>query len=258
MSFYKWSLSKVLAPIWLGSENYIRLLTDERFLMSVWRTLLFTVVAVAIETALGLLIALLLNRSFWGKYAVKTLFLLPMVSTPVAVGLVWMLIYEPTIGIANYLLHFLGIPSQVWLGSESTALMSLVIVDIWQWTPMMILIILGGLSVLPSEPYESAVVDGANKLQIFRKVTLPLLSSTILVAILLRMIDVLKTFDIIYATTQGGPNFSSETINILGYVQAFQYFDFGYASSILVVFFLFIFLISVFFIKIKKLLEVDL
>jgi multiple sugar transport system permease protein len=180
-----------------------------------------------------------------------------MVATPVAIGLVWTLIYEPTIGLANYVLVKIGLNPVVWLGSESTALPSLILVDIWQWTPMIMLIVLSGMSALSAEPFESAKVDGASRWQMTIFVTLPLLRPTILVAILLRLIDVLKTFDIIYSTTQGGPGYATETMNILAFRQAFEYFQFGKASSTLVVFFIIVLVISGLFIKYKNSVEVD-
>lgn len=257
LSFFETSLSSNGVMTWMGFGNYTSLFSDSRFISAVGRTFLFTVSALFFEVILGVSIAIFLSRDFYGKNIVKTMFLLPMVATPVAIGLVWTLIYEPTIGIANVVLGKFGLPPQVWLGSPNTALMSLVLVDVWQWTPMIMLITLAGISALPGEPYESAYVDGATKWQTFWKVTLPLLTPTILVAILLRLIDVLKTFDIIYSTTQGGPGFASETLNILAYRQAFENFQFGQSSATLVVFFVIVLSIAVLFIRIKSRVEVD-
>ena len=258
LSFYEWGMSNNIPLKWVGFGNFISLFTDERFIAAFLRTFLFSGGALAVEVLLGVSIAIFLNRDFVGKSLVKTLFLLPMVATPVAIGLVWTLIYEPTIGIANLLLMKLGLAPLVWLGSGKTALISLMIIDIWQWTPMIMLITLAGISALPAEPFESALVDGATKIQVLFKITLPLLRSTILVAILLRLIDVLKTFDIIYSTTQGGPSFATETLNILSFRNAFEYFQFGKASATLVVFFVIVLSIAVLFIKIKNRVEIDL
>lgn len=257
LSFFKWSMSNVTPPEWVALGNYISLLKDERFLMSVARTFIFTFFALSFEMFLGVIFALMLNTRFKGKNFGKTMFLLPMVSTPVAVGMVWMLIYEPTIGLANHVLSYLGVPAQAWLGNPKLALFSLAFIDIWQWTPMIVLMVLAGLTSLSKEPYESAMVDGANKWQTFWNITLPLLKSTLLVALLLRFIDVFKTFDIIYATTQGGPDFSSETMNILGLILGFQYFEFGKASAMLVYFFILVLGISFIFMKLRKKAEVE-
>jgi multiple sugar transport system permease protein len=257
LSFYEWGLSSNIPQKWVGLGNFTGLFGDERFMAAFFRTFIFSAEALFAEVLLGVSIALFLNRDFFGKSGVKTLFLMPMVATPVAIGLVWTLIYEPTIGIANLVLVKLGMPPLIWLGLEKTALISLVIIDIWQWTPMIMLITLAGISALPSEPFESALVDGATKVQILFKITLPLLRSTILVAILLRLIDVLKTFDIIYSTTQGGPGFATETMNILAFKNAFEYFQFGKASATLVIFFVIVLSIAVLFVKIKNRVEID-
>lgn len=237
ISFYQWSMSAITPPQWVGLSNYTELLHDARFWNAVGKTFTFTGAALFFETLLGVSIALLLFRDFRGKNFVKTIFMLPMVATPVAMGLVWVLIYEPSIGIANVILKSLGFESLEWLGSPNQVIPSLVIIDVWEWTPMIALIVMAGLSTLPSEPYEAADVDGASAWQKLTHITLPLLSPTILVAVMLRLIDVLKTYDIIYATTQGGPDSGSETLNLYGYILGFQYFKLGNASALLMLFF---------------------
>jgi multiple sugar transport system permease protein len=253
LSFYDWSMSSLVPPAWVGLGNYKTLLfSDPRFMASLWRTFSFTFGAVAIETVLGVGIALLFNQDFKGKNALKTLFLLPMIATPVAIGLVWMLIFEPNIGFANKVLHFFHIPPQLWVASPQQVLGSLVIVDVWQWTPMIALVILAGLTSLPTEPYEAAIVDGASRWQVLTKITLPLLQQTILVAVLLRTIDALKTFDIIYAMTGGGPDFHSETINIYSFIQGFSYFKLGMTSSLLMIFFVLVLGMSMLLVLARK------
>lgn len=237
MSFYHWSMSSITPPKWAGIDNYIALFTDERFWNAMKATFYFTSVALTVEVVLGLACAVLINRSMLGKNVVKTIFLLPMVATPVAMGLVWMLIYEPSMGAANMLLKVLGLEPQLWLGSINQVIPSLIIIDVWQWTPMVALILMAGLRTLPMEPYEAADMDGASSWRKFVSITLPLLKPTIIVTTMLRLIDVLKTFDIIYATTQGGPGSASETLNLFGYVLGFQYFKLGQASALLVIFF---------------------
>ncbi|MHB8076266.1 sugar ABC transporter permease [Desulfosporosinus fructosivorans] len=253
LSFYEWSMSSLIPPTWVGLENYKTLLfSDPRFMASLWRTFTFTFAAVVVETILGIGIALLFNQDFKGKNALKTLFLLPMIATPVAIGLVWMLIFEPNIGFANKVLEFFHISPLLWLASPQQVLASLVIVDVWQWTPMIALVVLAGLSSLPTEPYEAAMVDGANRWQVLTKITLPLLQPTILVAVLLRSIDALKTFDIIYAMTGGGPDFNSETINIYSFVQGFSYFQLGMTSSLLMIFFVIVLGMSMLLVSARK------
>jgi multiple sugar transport system permease protein len=253
LSFHDWTGSAVRAPTPVGAANYTQLFTaDDRFYPAVQRTLLFTIIAVSVELGLGLAIALLLRGAFPGQAVIKTLILLPMVATPVAVGMAWLLMLEPNIGIFNAALRAIGLPRQPFLGSQDQALWVLMAVDIWQWTPMMAMITLAGLLSLPSDPYEAALVDGATDWQRFIYITLPLLVPTLLTALLLRSIEALKTFDIIYTMTRGGPGFATETLNTLAYVQAFEYFRLGRASALLVVFFALVLGVSVIFLQIRK------
>ena len=234
VSFTDWSVSSGGSVNFIGLKNYVDLFKDPRFYNAVKMTFYFTLLAVGVETVLGVAIALILNHEFLGKGIAKTILLLPMVATPVAIGLAWTLFYEPTIGLANYTLKGLGLEPSSWLASKDMVIPALAIVDIWEWTPMIALIVLAGLASMPTEPFEAAKVDGATTFQTFRYVTLPLLSPTILVAIILRSIDAFKTYDIIYTMTAGGPGFASETLNIYAYSLGFGYFRFGMASSALV------------------------
>lgn len=234
VSLTDWSMSSGGQISFIGLKNYLDLFHDDRFFNATKLTIYFTVLAVGIETVLGVAIALILNREFSGKSLVKTILLLPMVATPVAIGLAWTLFYEPTIGLGNYTLALLGLPTSKWLASNIAVIPSLALVDIWEWTPMVTLIVLAGLASLPNEPFEAAKVDGATTFQTLRYVTLPLLVPTILIAVVLRSIDAFKTFDIIYTMTAGGPGFASETLNIYAYNLGFGYFRFGAASSVLV------------------------
>jgi multiple sugar transport system permease protein len=234
VSLTDWSLTSGREAHFIGLKNFEILIMDSRFYNALKLTIYFTVLAVGVETILGVGIALLLNREFRGKNTFKTILLLPMVATPVAIGLCWTLFYEPTVGLANYTLRQFGLPAIKWLADQSTVIPSLALVDIWEWTPMIALIVMAGLAALPAEPFEAAVVDGATPWQVLRHVTLPLLAPTILVAVVLRSIDAFKTFDIIYTMTNGGPGYASETMNIYAYTLGFQYFRFGAASSALV------------------------
>jgi len=232
-----WSLSEGTPPDFVGLKNYVALIRDQRFLLAAARTFYFTVLAMAVEVVLGVAIALLLNRDFAGKRIVNSIMLLPMMATPVAIAMVWLFMYEPSAGVINHVLRVLGLPTPLWIAGPGSVIPALALVDIWEWTPMIVLISLAGLAGLPADPYEAAEVDGATAWQTLWRVTIPMLMPTVTIAALLRLIDALKTFDIIYAMTGGGPGFSSETLNIYTYNQAFSYFSFGYASSALVVFF---------------------
>jgi multiple sugar transport system permease protein len=253
ISLRDWNLTTYAAQRWIGIQNYLTLFSDARFWAAMGRTLAFSFGAVAVEMILGVAIALFLNREIRGKNLTKTLFLLPMVATPVAVGMVWLLIYEPSIGLANHVLRLVGMVPQPWLTSRKTVLGSLMLVDIWQWTPIIMLITLAGLAILPRDPYDSARIDGANKAQILARITLPLVMPTVLVGILIRLIDALKTYDIIiYSTTQGGPGEASETLNILGYVLGFSYFKMGLGAALIVLFLVTVTLVSLLVLALKS------
>ncbi|WP_433308937.1 carbohydrate ABC transporter permease [Micromonospora sp. CA-269861] len=227
----------------IGFQNYLDVLTDtDRFWPAVWRTVLFTGVVLFFEVILGMAIALLLWRPFRGEKWVRVAILLPLVATPVAVGMMWRLIFDPNIGMANQLLGWVGIGPQPWLAGQHSALPTTMFIDVWQWTPMVVLILLAGLTSLSDEPQEAARIDGASSWQRFRHVTLPLLMPTVIVAILLRGIDALKTFDILYATKgRGGGSFHEvETLNVYAYGLSFDYNDYGVSSTVLIIFFLII------------------
>lgn len=252
ISFRDWNLTTYAQQKWIGVQNYVTLFTDARFWAAMGRTLAFSFGAVALETVLGVSIALFLNHEIRGKNLAKTLFLLPMVATPVAVGMVWLLIYEPSIGLANHVLQLVGIGAQPWLTTRRTVLGSLMLVDVWQWTPIIMLISLAGLAILPRDPYDSARIDGANRLQILSRITLPLVMPTVLIGILIRLIDALKTYDIIYSTTQGGPGEASETLNILGYVLGFSYFKMGLGAALIILFVLTVTAVSLLVLALKS------
>ncbi len=231
------------ATEFIGLQNYLTVLSDtERFWPAVRRTLAFTGVALAFEVVLGMGIALLLWRPFRGEKWVRVAILLPLVATPVAVGMMWRLIFDPNIGFVNQLLGMVGIPPQPWLSGQDTALGTTIFMDVWQWTPMVVLILLAGLTSLSDEPDEDAREDGANAFQRFFYITLPLMMPTVIVAILLRGIDALKTFDILYATKgKGGGSFHEvETLNVYAYGLSFDYQKYGESSTVLVIFFLMI------------------
>jgi len=251
LSFTNWNLTSGMPLSFNGVNSYNRVLAEPRFLQAVGRTFEFTFFAVLIESFLGVAIALILNRAFVGKSVAKLLLLLPLVATPIAVGIVFNLFYDPTIGLANYVLKSLGLPQGLWVSSAGSVIPSLILVDVWQWTPMITLIVLAGLAGLSEEPVEAARVDGASEWQILRYVTIPMVMPVILTAVILRLIDALKTFDIIFAMTGGGPGYASETLNIMGFKYSFEYFRMGQSSVILVALFLIVFLCSLGIMKLR-------
>ena len=258
LSFTDWTMAVNKAPNFIGLANYIEVFQEPRFISSVGRTLIFSLIAIALESVLGIALAVLINRKFHGRRIVQALMLLPVVATPVALGMAWKLILEPSIGFANVVVTALGFEARKFLATTSfESMLVLILIDVWEWTPLIMLMVYAGLNTIPQDPYESALIDGANKWQTFTKITLPLASSSILVAILMRLIDVVKTFDIIYATTQGGPNFATENINIYAYLNMFSYYEFGKAAAISVLFFIVVMGIGGGFLKIKSKLEVE-
>lgn len=251
LSFTNWNLTSGTPLAFAGLNSYARVFTEPRFLHAILRTFVFTFFAVAFEGVIGVAVAIMLNRAFVGKSFLKLLLLLPLVATPVAIGIVFNLFYDPTIGLANFVLKSVGLPQGLWISSAATVIPSLIIVDVWQWTPMITLIVLAGLAGLSNEPFEAARVDGASELKILRYVTLPMIMPVILTAIILRSIDALKTFDIIFAMTGGGPGYASETLNIMGFKYSFEYFRMGQSSVILIVLFLIVFGCSIGIMKLR-------
>ncbi|MFD6331729.1 carbohydrate ABC transporter permease [Streptomyces niveus] len=232
----------------VGLSNFTDALGDtRRFWPAARRTVIFTIGAVALETVLGLALAMLMRKAFRGMRWVRTVLIIPLLTTPVAIGILWLLILDPTNGIANHLLSSVGLPRQEFLGSVSQSLPTLMLIDVWQWTPMMTLLLLAGLTTLPQEPEEAALVDGASGWQRFRYVILPMLGPTLATALVLRAVDALKTFDILYATkgAGGGSDFEAETLNVYAYGLTFDYQEYGLAAAVLVLFTLFIIVVVV-------------
>jgi len=242
MSVHDWHIGG--DRTFIGLHNYSRMLTDERFGWAVLRTLYFTALSVILPLILGVAAAVVFHRNFPNRGLARTLFIMPMMATPVAIALVWTMMFHPQLGVLNYLLTSMGLPPSAWLYDSGTVIPTLVMVETWQWTPLVMLIVLGGLASLPTDPYEAAVLDGASLWQVFYHVTLPLVWPFIMVAAVIRGIDALKAFDTIFVISNGGPGTASETLNILLYLQAFSFYDMGYASAIVVVFFVLILLVT--------------
>ncbi|XOK10905.1 carbohydrate ABC transporter permease [Agrobacterium tumefaciens] len=242
MSVHRWTLGQEQS--FIGFENYIRLASDIRFWESLWHTLIYTVLSVVAPLFLGTLAALVFDAQFPLRGFLRGVFVMPMMATPVAIALVWTMMFHPQLGVLNYLLSLIGIGPLEWIYNQSTVIPSLVLVETWQWTPLVMLIVLGGLAAVPREPYESAEIDGANAWQKFRYLTMPMIAPFLMIAVIIRSIDAVKSFDIIYAMTQGGPGTASETINIYLYNTAFSYYDIGYGSAMAVVFFIIIVALS--------------
>lgn len=239
----------------VGLFNYGRLWGDPRFWESLLNTLWYTLLSVVLPVIFGTLAAMIFDENFPLRGLLRGIFVMPMMATPVAIALVWTMMFHPQLGVLNYLLSLAGIPAQEWIFNPNTVIPSLVAVETWQWTPLVMLIVLGGLASVPREPFESAEIDGANAWQKFRYLTLPLIAPFIMVAAIIRTIDALKSFDIIYAMTQGGPGTASETINIYLYNTAFAYYDIGYSSAMAIVFFVIIVALSLVLLMLRQRLQ---
>lgn len=232
LSLKKWNLTESTKQKFVGLSNYINILLDERFLNALTRTLIFVLVGAALSLVLGFILALLLNRNFPGKGIIRTCLIVPMIVTPVVVGLAWRFMYNAELGMINYFLELLGFEQFAFLGNMYTALPAIIITDVWQYTSFVMLILLAGLESLSPVPFEAAKIDGANGWQIFRYLTLPLMKGTILVAVLFRIMLSFSAFDTIFVMTGGGPGRASETLMMYVYRLGFEHWHMGKASAV--------------------------
>lgn len=253
MSLHRWSLVGFDPPRFVGLRNFEQLADDGRFVAALGRTFWFTALGLASNLPLGLGIALLMHERFPGRGICRALLILPMVATPAAMGLVWVIMLDPTLGVVRWLLGTLGIDHPpLWLADPDFVVPTLVAVDAWMWTPMVALICIAGLAALPIEPFEAAVVDGASALQRFRYLTLPMMLPTLMVAAMLRLMDLLKLIDIVYVMTGGGPGHLSETINLYNYLAALSYDKIGYGSAIALVLFAIVIACTLVLIRLRR------
>ena len=250
MSVFDWKIGTVAH--FVGIDNYVQLATNRRFIEAIVHTFYFTALAVVLPLILGTAAALVFHRGFPFRGVLRAVFTMPMMATPVAIALVWTMMFHPQQGVLNYLLSLVGIPPLLWVYSPTLVIPSLVLVEIWHWTPLVMLIVLGGLASLPTEPYESARLDGASEWQLFRFITLPLVAPFLVVAAVIRTIDALKAFDTIYVISSGGPGTASETINLYLYLQAFAFYNVGNASAVVVVFFVLILAMAMLLLHVRQ------
>jgi multiple sugar transport system permease protein len=250
MSFFSWNMTVPNSvPVYVGLRNYTRLFSDSNFLSSVRITLIFVVTAVTLEFLLGMALALLATSRIRAVGLIRTVLLIPLMMTPVVVGVLWRTLYHSTYGAINWFIGLLGIPAQTWIGDPRQALAAVIIVEIWQQLPVVVFILAAGIQSLPVDLYKAAWVDGASPWQIFREITLPLLRPVILVVLLLRIMDAFRVFDIVWTLTFGGPGGTTEVLSILIYKSGLQFFQIGQASAMSWIFLLAIFSMSIFFIR---------
>lgn len=233
----------------IGINNYLNLITDKAFIHSLGVVLLYLILALGFQIPLGLGLALLLNRRRKGSRIFNTIVIFPMVTTPIVAGLVWRMMYEPTLGVINYFLTALSLSPSRWLASSKIALLALVLVDTWQWTPFVALTMLAGLKTLPKEPVEAAVVDGASMRQVFRHITLPMLQPLLAIVIVLRTVWIFREFDKIYMMTSGGPSNATTTMGYYVFETAYKWMNIGYAAAMAITMLIFIGIAVTFFFK---------
>ncbi|MCP4382436.1 MAG: sugar ABC transporter permease, partial [Hyphomicrobiales bacterium] len=236
-SLFQAKLTRLDRKFYVGLENYQDLLTDPTFLKSIQNTAVLTVSSVGIELVLGFTFAkvFLSLRELRAGRVLRSVAILPMMITPICVGLIFGYILNPTLGIANYLLSQVGIDPVTWFGDPAVALPTVIAINAWQWTPFMMLLMLAGLVSVPQSLYEAAELEGAKWYHVARWIELPAIRDVILIGVILRVIDNLKLFDLVYVTTRGGPGDSTELITYFAYRQSFSFFQVGYGSAAAVV-----------------------
>jgi multiple sugar transport system permease protein len=233
----------------IGIGNYTNLLYDSEFWNTVSVSLRYTAISVGVELVLGLIIALLLQRQTRINNAISVLLLLPLMTAPAIAALMWKLMTNPNFGILSYLVSLVGISDFRWASSPSSALFTVILVDVWVYTPFIMVLLLAGLRSLPQQPFEAAALDGVPRLFVFFRITLPMLSPYIITASLFRLLDAIQQFDIIYAMTQGGPGNTLLVFQVRAYLEFYQYTNVGKSAALLVVLWAITYFLSNIFIK---------
>lgn len=245
LAFYDWSLGTPWESArFVGLQMFEALLHDPAVLRSLVTTLEFAAIVVSCEMALGISLALLLERPVRGMATFRTFFILPMMVAPIVVGLTWRYLFDSQYGMINQLLHLFGVPAQAWLADPQMAFIAVVIADIWQWTPFVFIMIMAGLQNIDGSVMEAARIDGATPLQAIFKVKLPMLMPIIVVTLLMRVIDAFRVLEVIYMMTFGGPADSTEILSLHIYKVAFVSQKLGYASSVSVLLLLVVMVLS--------------
>ena len=242
-SFYDYTLINRTLDSFIGLRNYFESVSNEKFIHSAIVTIVFVILVVLFEFIIGFLIAILLNQVERFRNIYYFILLIPLLINPIVVGLIWRMFLHPQLGILNYLISLVGIDPINWLGDPQNAFITIIFVDIWHQVSFMIILLLAGLASIPEEPYEAARVDGANAFHQFRDITLPYMRPVIIITLLIRLIFALKTYDLIYIMTKGGPGDATDLISYYIYRSAFIGLDLGQAASMSVILLLIVCLI---------------
>ena len=238
--------------IFVGFENYVKLFSDKLLGVSVSNTLIFAFISVTCETILGITVAMVIcSNKFWKKI-ITSVFIVPMIMAPVAIGTLWRMMLDASTGVINYFINLLGFESVSFLSNSKTAMGSVIFVNIWQLTPWVTVIAAAALKNLSEETLQAAIVDGASSFQIFRKIVLPLIKPVLVIIIMIRFIDAFKVFDTVYVMTGGGPGSATEMLPNYIYKQGLRYFDAGYAASLAIMFVIVMTFCSILFLKWRK------
>ena len=248
-SLQRYNLATPYTRAFIGLENYLDLFTDSAFWHTIRVSLLYTLLTVGIELLLGLSVAMLLVRRTLVNQVMSVLLILPLMTAPAIAALMWKLMTNPNFGILSYLVSQAGFTDFRWASSPATALLTVVLVDVWVYTPFMIVLLLAGLRALPRQPFEAAALDGVPASFVFFRITLPMLAPYIITAVLFRMLDAIQQFDIIYAMTQGGPGDTLMVFQILAYLEAFTFTSIGRSAAMMMVLWLITNVLSTLFIK---------
>lgn len=243
--------NSIVPSNFIGFDGYKKALTDMRIGIALWNTTIFTIFSVALELVLGLGLALVLNKAIFGQGLIRTTSLIPWAIPTAVAALMWSYLYDGGSGVIAYFFENIGVieQSQDLLLSGTGAMISTILADVWKTTPYMALLLLAGLQNIPSSLYEASSIDGANKVQAFFKITLPLLKPAILVALLFRTLDAFRVFDLIFVLTGGGPGGNTETMSIYAYKTMFAQTNFGYGSVVVMIMFICVAIIAILFVR---------
>lgn len=254
ISLRQWNISRpYYGNNFVGLRNFLDILTDNNFWNSMKVTGLFVFWSVSIEFLIAMGLALLLYKEIRGKNIIRAVLIIPMIVCPSVVALIWKYLLNDTFGILTILMKRIGFQNVHWYGDLKTALPTMILIDVWEWTAFLFIILLSGLVSLPVSLYEAARIDGANNWKLFRFITLPLMKPVILIVLFLRILDALRTFDIVWILTRGGPSHATELISISIFREGLHFFNVGYASAISLILLFIVGVIFYFFIRITNL-----
>jgi multiple sugar transport system permease protein len=253
LSFHEF-LPRKRMLVFVGFDNWIQLWHDTRFWGALGVTFIYFIVALAVEIVLGMAIALLLDAELFGFGMLRAMLSMTLVIPPAIAGMMFLLMEDPQFGALTYFLNLLGLLDNTTpiLATSSLAMAGVLVAEIWQWTPFMVLIFLAGLRALPPEPYEAAMIDGASSLQMFRRLTLPMMARVIAVAILLRGIDLFRVFDYIFVMTSGGPGTATYSLSLYAWQQTFSFLKWGYGATLSLVSLAIVMILANLFIRVFK------